>query len=156
LVPWLFSRPRTTFIGKKMFQVARHSGHPLVGLSYRDVERAGVERVPRVSGVRDGKPLLADGRTLEVANVLWCTGFDVDFSWIDLPIFDDDGYPRHRHGVVEDEPGLYFIGLIFLYALRSHVIFGAGKDAKLVTDALLRRRASLAHSAGSSMVSPHA
>ena len=140
LVPWLFSRPKTTFIGKRLFQVARHSGHPLVGLDYRDVERAGVERVPRVNGARDGKPLLDDGRTLDVSNVIWCTGYDVDFSWIDLPIFDPDGYPRHQRGVVEEEPGLYFMGLIFLVALRSHVIFGAGRDAKLVTDALLARR----------------
>jgi putative flavoprotein involved in K+ transport len=139
LVPWLFSQPRTTFIGKRMYRVARGSGHPLVGLDYGSVERAGVERVPRVSGARGGRPVLDDGRALEVRSVIWSTGYDIDFSWIDLPIFEKDGYPRHHRGVVEEVPGLYFIGLIFLFALRSHVIFGAGKDAKYVTDALLRR-----------------
>jgi putative flavoprotein involved in K+ transport len=143
LVPWLFSQPRTTLIGKQFFKVARHSGHPLVGLDYGDVKRAGVERVPRVSGVREGKPELEDGRTLDVANVVWCTGHDVDFSWIDVPIFDPDGYPRHYRGVVDEAPGLYFIGLIFLYALRSHVIFGAGKDAKYLVEELVRRNDAL-------------
>jgi putative flavoprotein involved in K+ transport len=139
LVPWLFSRPRTTFIGKRLFQVARFSGHPLVGLNYGDVQRAGVERVPRMSGVHDGWPELEDGRALQVKNVVWCTGYDVDFSWIDLPIFEPDGYPRHDRGIVAEAPGLYFIGLIFLFALRSHVIFGAGLDARHLTDELIRR-----------------
>jgi putative flavoprotein involved in K+ transport len=143
LVPWLFSQPRNTFIGKRFFQVARYSGHPLLGFDYKDVKRAGVERLPRVTGVRDGKPALADGRTLDVANVVWSTGYDIDFSWIDLPIFEQDGYPRHYRGVVDEAPGLYFIGLIFLYALRSHVIFGAGKDAKYVANELIRRSAAL-------------
>ena len=44
----------------------------------------GVERVSRVVGVRDGLPLLEDDRVLEPANVVWCTGFRQDFSWIDL------------------------------------------------------------------------
>ena len=150
LVPWLFSQPRDTFIGKKFFQVARHSGHPLVGLDYADVTRAGVERVSRVSGVRDGKPELEDGRTLDVANVVWCTGYDVDFSWIDLPIFETDGYPRQYRGAVAEAPGLYFLGLVFLFALRSHVIFGAQMDAKYVVEHLIQRnRAPAAMDVGS-------
>jgi hypothetical protein len=44
---------------------------------------------------------------LDVPNVLWCTGFREDFSWIDLPIFDEEGNPRHERGVVEAAPGLY-------------------------------------------------
>jgi putative flavoprotein involved in K+ transport len=143
LVPWLFSQPRHTFIGKKFFQVARNSGHPLLGFDYKDVKRAGVERLPRVAGVRDGKPELMNGQTLDVTNVVWCTGYAIDFSWIDLPIFEQDGYPRHYRGVVDEAPGLYFIGLIFLYALRSHVIFGAGKDARHLVDQLIGRSASL-------------
>ena len=43
------------------------------------------------SGVQDGLPVLEDGRVLDVANVIWCTGFRQDFSWIDVPVFDDDG-----------------------------------------------------------------
>jgi len=68
--------------------------------------------VPRVESVVDGKPWLADGRVLDVAVVVWATGFRLDFSWIELPIFDDSGYPIHR-GVVDSAPGLYFLGLPF-------------------------------------------
>jgi putative flavoprotein involved in K+ transport len=85
-----------------------------------------------VAGVRDGLPLLEDGRTLEVANVVWCTGFRGDFPWIDLPVFDDAGMLRHDRGIVRSEPGLSFVGLPFQYALSSDVIAGVGRDAEHV------------------------
>ena len=46
-----------------------------------------------------------------MSNVIWCTGFGEEFSWIDLPIFGEDGRPLHERGVVVGEPGLYFVGL---------------------------------------------
>jgi putative flavoprotein involved in K+ transport len=66
----------------------------------------------------------------DVSSVVWCTGYRNDFSWIDLPAFDDDGEPRHRRGVVESVPGLYFLGLEFLYALGSATLTGVGRDAR--------------------------
>jgi len=104
--------------------------------------RAGVQRVPRVAGVRDGLPVLEDGRTLDVANVIWCTGFRQDFSWIDLPIFDEKRAPKHRRGIVADEPGLYFVGLKFQYAVSSDVITGVGRDAEYVAKHIAAREAS--------------
>ena len=92
--------------------------------------RARVERVPRVTGVHNGLPLLEDGAVLEVANVIWCTGFTSDFSWIDLPVLDRDGQPRHQRGVVQSEPGLYFMGLFFQSAGTSSLIGGVGRDAR--------------------------
>ena len=59
-----------------------------------------------------------------MSNVVWCTGFDPDFRWIQSPMFDEDGYPIHYRGVVEGEPGLYFVGLLFLYSLTSSLIGG--------------------------------
>jgi putative flavoprotein involved in K+ transport len=53
---------------------------------------------------------LEDGRVMEVSNVIWCTGFQPDFGWIDLPVFGESGEPMHERGVVESEPGLYFVG----------------------------------------------
>jgi putative flavoprotein involved in K+ transport len=70
-------------------------------------------------------PLLQDGRVLEVTNVIWCTGFDPGFSWINLPVFDGDE-PKHDRGIVPGEPGLYFVGLHFLYAMSSTMIHGVG------------------------------
>jgi hypothetical protein len=68
--------------------------------------------------VGDGRPLLDDQRALEVANVIWCTGSGPDFSWIDLPVLGDNE-PLHHRGIVASQPGLYFVGLFFLYAMSS-------------------------------------
>ena len=105
-------------------------GGPLVRVRPIDLATAGVERVARVAGVRDGQPLLADDRILEVRNVIWCTGYDAGFSWIHLPIFGEDGRPVHERGVVTGEPGMYFVGLHFLYSMSSATLIGVGRDAK--------------------------
>ncbi len=136
---WIASQPSTTPIGKKLHAKARSGGHPIIGFGYKRVTRAGVERVPRVTGVRDGKPLLEDGRVLDVASVVWCTGWRTDFSWIDLPAFEADGTPRHERGVVTDQAGLYFVGLTFLHSLSSQLLLGASRDSAHVAEALLRR-----------------
>ncbi|HKI29344.1 MAG TPA: hypothetical protein VKB32_07970 [Actinomycetota bacterium] len=64
-------------------------------------------------------------------NVVWCTGFHPGFSWIDLPVLGPQE-PRHRRGIVESEPGLYFIGLKFLYSVSSEQIHGVGRDADYI------------------------
>ena len=79
------------------------------------------------------------GSVLDVANVIWCTGFHPGFSWIDLPVFDADGEPVHDGGVVPAAPGLYFVGLHFLYAMSSAMIHGVGRDAKRIVDDARRR-----------------
>ena len=53
----------------------------------------------RRRGVQDGLPMLEDGRVMDVANVIWCTGFRQDFSWIDVPVFGEDSEPVHERGV---------------------------------------------------------
>lgn len=108
----------------------------------KDLEAAGVECVPRVVGVRDGLPVLEDDRILDVANVVWCSGFRTDFGWIDLPVFDDDGQPLHYRGVVDSEPGLYFLGLVFLYSLSSDVLPNRGRDAEYIAKHVASRQRS--------------
>jgi putative flavoprotein involved in K+ transport len=95
--------------------------------------------VARVAGVRDGKPLLADDRVLDVKNVIWCTGYHPGFSWIDLPIFGEDGRPVHDRGIVSRVPGMYFVGLHFLYSMTSATLVGVGRDAERVVNALQKR-----------------
>jgi putative flavoprotein involved in K+ transport len=63
------------------------TANPLVNVKPKDLVAGGVSRVARVVGARDGLPLLADGRMLDVRNVVWCTGYRHGFPWIDLPIF---------------------------------------------------------------------
>jgi putative flavoprotein involved in K+ transport len=128
-----------TPVGRRMRpRVLAHSG-PLVRVKSRDLAAAGVQRVPRVAGVRDGRPLLEDGRTPEVTTVVWCTGFRPDIRWIDLPVFDESGEPAQRRGVVETQPGLYFLGGLFQFALASSMIRGVGRDAGYIADHLSAR-----------------
>ncbi len=105
----------------------------------RDLVAAGVQQVPRTVGAVGGSPRLTDGRTLDVANVIWCTGFSENFGWIDLPIFDEDGRPRHKRGAVDGAPGLYFVGLLFQYAVTSDVLPGVARDAEYVAKHLVSR-----------------
>ena len=118
-----------TRLGRKVGPKIAAKGPPLIRRKEADFAAVGIERVGRVAGVQDGLPLLDDGRVLEVANVVWCTGFRTDFSWIDLPAFDGDGRPLHERGVVDAVPGLYFAGLIFQYSLTSDVLPNGGRDA---------------------------
>jgi putative flavoprotein involved in K+ transport len=117
-----------TPIGRKIRPKVLANGAPLIRVKPDDLAAAGVERVPRTAGVRNGAPLLEDGRLLDVSNVIWCTGFRPDFSWIDLPVFGEDGEPMHERGVAS-ERGLYFLGLDFLYAFTSENVGGVGRDA---------------------------
>lgn len=123
-----------TPIGRKARAHMLHVGQPLVRTKPQDLLAAGVKRVPRVARVENGLPVLEDGRVLDVANVIWCTGFHSGFSWIDLPVFDANGDAKHDCGVVTSEPGLYFVGLKFLYAASSSTIHGVGRDAERIAD----------------------
>jgi putative flavoprotein involved in K+ transport len=115
-------------------------GRPLGRVRFKDIAAAGIERVPRTAGARGGRPLLDDGRILEVANVIWCTGFVPDFGWIDLPVFAADGGPVHDRGIVGSEPGLYFVGLVFSYALASSLVSGVGRDADHIAKHIASRQ----------------
>jgi putative flavoprotein involved in K+ transport len=118
-------------------------GIPLGRVRRKDLSAAGIERVPRTADVRDGYPALEDGRILDVSNVIWCTGFVPDFSWIDLPILYQNGLPTHTRGVVESQPGLYFMGLMFLSTLSSALLGGVGRDAEHIASHLMSTRSSL-------------
>jgi putative flavoprotein involved in K+ transport len=115
-------------------------GLPVARIRPKDITAAGIERVPRAAGARGGLPVLDDGRVLEVTNVIWCTGFVADFAWIDLPVFAENGGPVHDRGIVGSEPGLYFVGLVFLYALNSSLVGGVGRDAEHIAKHIASRR----------------
>jgi putative flavoprotein involved in K+ transport len=133
-----------TPIGRKVRPKLLAHAAPVVRVKPADIAAAGIERVSRVVGTRGGFPVLEDGRVLPVENVVWCTGFGPDFSWINLPVFGQDkasNEPIHVRGIVADEPGLYFVGLFFLYAMSSGFLPGVGRDAEhVVKHIVLRRR----------------
>lgn len=115
-------------------------GIPLGRVRRKDILAAGIERLPRTLGVENGSPRLENGRLLEVSNVIWCTGFVADFSWIDLPVFGEYGLPLHERGVVPSQPGLYFMGQPFQYTLSSALVGGVGRDAHHVVDHIRKGR----------------
>ena len=131
-----------TPMGRKMRPHIRHGGAPLLRYRRKELLAAGVERTTaRTVGVRDGLPVLDDGRVLDVRNVVWCTGFRPDLSWIDVPFATgDDGYPVQYRGVVDSAPGLYFVGLLFLHSFTSMLVGGTGKDAERVATHIVSRR----------------
>ena len=128
-----------TRLGRRAFQRVEGRATPLIRVKSRDLAADGVVRVPRTAGVRDGLPLLEDDRALGVTNVIWCTGYEPGFSWIDLPVFDGEGKPVHTRGITVAEPGLSFVGLHFLYAMASSMIHGVGRDAEYVAERIAER-----------------
>src|SRR5262245_49061712 len=103
-----------TPMGRRARRQQIHGALPLIRVKPADITRAGIERTPRVAGVKNGRPVLDDGRVMDVTNVIWCTGYGNGLSWIDLPILDGDGEPIQQRGVVPGEPGLYFVGQHFM------------------------------------------
>jgi putative flavoprotein involved in K+ transport len=63
-----------------------------------------------------------------LGSLIWATGYTFDFSWIDLPVLNVKGYPRHERGVAP-LPGLYFLGLPWLTKMNSSFLSGVGDDA---------------------------
>jgi putative flavoprotein involved in K+ transport len=127
-----------TPLGRKVRPHVLSSGAPRIRVKSADLDAAGVERVPRTVRVEDGLPVLEDGRVLDVANVIWCTGFRQDYDWIEVPVFDGDGSPVQERGV-SSEPGLYFLGLDFLYSFASENVGGVYRDARHIAKDIARR-----------------
>jgi len=139
-IMWLAATRLTvkTAVGRKLRDHFTNPprGIPLGRVRRQDFARAGIERVPRMTGVSNGYPVLADGRVLEVSTVIWCTGYTPNYDWIECPLNKRNGLPIHDRGIVESCPGLYFIGLLFLYSLSSALVGGVGRDARHIVDHL--------------------
>lgn len=119
-----------TPVGRKAAPTFTAHATPLIRTKTKDLAAAGVRLVPRMAGVEDGQPVLADGTRVEAANVIWCTGFQDDFSWIDPGLLDGGALPRQHRGVALDTPGLFFLGQEFLYAAASATLPGVARDAR--------------------------
>lgn len=132
---------RTPLVRRALQPTALGRGEPLVRVGLPELAAVGVRYVSaRTIGVRDGLPMLADGRVLNVTNIVWCTGFRRDFSWIHLPVIGEHGWPQHDRGVVPSAPGLFFVGLPFQYSVGSILIGGVGRDAGHIAKHIAARR----------------
>jgi putative flavoprotein involved in K+ transport len=132
---------RTPMGRKEMDEVRFHGGFSL-RVKLADLDARGVTRTEsRFAGTRDGRPVLDDGRVVDVASIVWCTGFQQRFDWVKLPIFDERGWPIEYRGVVEQAPRLYFCGLSFQYAFASMILPGVGRDAAYIAEHIATQHA---------------
>jgi putative flavoprotein involved in K+ transport len=116
----------------------------LIGSSPRELERRyGVELKPRAVAADRRTVRFADGSELEVDAVIWATGYRPDYSWIKLPVFDDDGRLRHRRGLT-DVSGLYFLGLTWQHTRGSALIGWVKDDAEFMGERIAEYQASKA------------
>lgn len=127
-----------TFMGRRLRARLLRNTDALIGMSENDLSSATLRRVGRVAQVQHGRPVVDGGERVDVRSVVWCTGFRPNFQWIQAPVFSSDGYPVHQRGITA-RPGLFFLGLRFLYRLNSSLIGGVGADAEHVVAAAMRR-----------------
>jgi putative flavoprotein involved in K+ transport len=140
VIRFLFHRILTTStpIGRRVRPKVVSQGGPLIRNKPKDFVNYGIKRVPKITGVRDGLPADENDELIDVKNIIWCTGFYPAYSWIDIPIFKDKE-PMQDRGVVKNEPGLYFVGMHFLYSLSSAMVHGAERDAEHVVNIINSR-----------------
>ena len=106
----------------------------LIGSSPRELNRRNrVELKPRAVDAGGRTIRFEDGSELDVDTVIWATGYRPDYSWIELPVFDEQGRPRHRRGVT-DVPGLYFLGLTWQFTRGSALIGWVRDDAEFIAE----------------------
>lgn len=121
-------------VDSKLGQILKKND-PIIGKEIKPlVKRGKVKILPRTSDHLGQKILFENGFELEPQNIIWATGYQSDYSWVEIPhIFDGKGRPIHDRGVTK-EKGLYFIGLSWQYRRGSALLLGVGDDAKFLAE----------------------
>ncbi|MGH8968457.1 MAG: flavin-containing monooxygenase [Actinomycetes bacterium] len=107
----------------------------LIGSRPRTIRRRGVRLHPRAVGAAGSTVRFSDDTATDVRSVIWATGFRVDHSWIEVPVFDDAGRLVHERGVTES-PGLYFLGLSWQHTRGSALLGWVKDDAEHIAQAI--------------------
>ncbi len=107
------------------------------------IEKTGLDApLEAVPQLRDGfdtdEQTELDLQTAGITTIIWAMGYSFDFSLVQLPIFDDDGYPVQQRGVT-NYPGLYFLGLHWLHTAKSTLLLGVGEDAAYAAEHIAAR-----------------
>ena len=84
------------------------------------------------------EPTTLDLTKSSITSVIWAGGYTFDYSMVKAPVFDEAGFPVTQRGVTS-VPGLYFLGLPWLYKRKSGIFWGVGEDAAYVVDKLAAR-----------------
>lgn len=82
------------------------------------------------------EPTTLDLVAANITTVIWAIGYHMDFSWVDVPVFNGKGYPGHDRGITAVE-GFYFLGLPWLYTWGSARFSGISRDAHYVADRIV-------------------
>jgi putative flavoprotein involved in K+ transport len=122
----LIRKPKDSLIGRRA-----EGRDTLIGSSPRSIRDRGVKLHPRAVDAAGSTVTFEDGTTLDAGAVLWATGFGIDHSFVDVPVFDDRGHLVHRRGVTES-PGLYFLGLSWQHTRGSALIGWVKDDAEFL------------------------
>src|SRR3954454_19672681 len=113
----------------------------LVGSSPRRARKQGIRLRPRVTGAQGSSLRFADGSRQPVSTVIWATGFRLDHSLVQLPVFDSDGRVEQRRGVTA-VPGLYFLGLPWLHTRGSALLGWVKGDAQYIAERIAQHAAT--------------
>jgi putative flavoprotein involved in K+ transport len=105
----------------------------LIGSSPRAARKQGIQMRPRATAAQGRSVTFADGSELTVDGVVWATGFRLDHSFVQLPVFDEEAMTRHQRGVT-DVPGLYFLGLLWQYTRGSALLGWVKDDAQFIAE----------------------
>jgi putative flavoprotein involved in K+ transport len=135
----LIRKPKDSLIGRRA-----EGRDTLIGSSPRGIRRRGVQVHPRTVDASGSAVTFEDGTTLGVTAVLWATGFGIDHSFVDVPVFDDRGHLVHRRGVTES-PGLYFLGLSWQHTRGSALIGWVQDDAEFLAERIAAHQPGTAH-----------
>jgi putative flavoprotein involved in K+ transport len=125
----LIRKTTSSRIGKLM----RKREDTLIGSNPRRARRHGIELHGRAVAAAASTVSFADGAELDVRGVIWATGFRVDHSWIDVPVFDENGRAVHERGVTTS-PGLYFLGQLWQHTRGSALLGWVKDDAAYIAE----------------------
>jgi putative flavoprotein involved in K+ transport len=122
----LMGKTAESRIGQRM-----QARETLIGSSPRAARRRGIDLHGRTLEVSGADVRFSDGARLHPSTVVWATGFGLDHSWIDAPVFDADGRLVHERGVTAS-PGLYFLGLPWQHTRGSALLGWVKDDAEYI------------------------
>ncbi len=122
----LMSKTVTSRLGQRL-----KDRETLIGSSPRSARRQGIRMRPRATAAHGTTVTFADGSEVTVDAVVWATGFRLDHSFVELPVFDERGQLKHERGVT-DVSGLYFLGLPWQHTRGSALLGWVKDDAQFV------------------------
>ena len=139
--------------GRKMLVKSKKQGDISVGESKKLQKQVGIKRLGRLVEWKEGRAVLDTCQKTSpsskepphhteevegVKSIIWATGYQNDYSWINTEVTGEDGEPDHWRGVSKLVTGLYFIGLKFQYRINSATLGGVGKDAEYLAEVIER------------------